>query len=67
MIDLELRKVDKMIHNEIATIISRLTVSGDNEVVSQFLQNNHLEVVTTNYDKLLERLVGEQCHSLAPG
>lgn len=67
VIDLELRKVDKMIHNEIAAIISRLTVSGDNSVISQFLQNNHLEVVTTNYDKLLERLVGEQCHSLAPG
>ncbi|MCO8261752.1 SIR2 family protein [Pseudomonas asiatica] len=67
VIALELAKVGRNISNEIAGMIRSLVLAGNNAVVSEFLLNNSVDVVTTNYDKLLEQLAGNGCHSLAPG
>lgn len=67
VIALELSKVDKDIHYEIATEISKLSLMGDNSVIASFLMSNFVDVVTTNYDNLVEFLSGNGYHSLAPG
>jgi hypothetical protein len=56
VISIELRKVGKSIHNEIAGLIEKLTLSGDNSVIANFFKNNPVQIVTTNYDKLAEEL-----------
>lgn len=68
VIELELQKVNRNIHNEIAMIISRLVPAGDNSVIQNFLSSNSLEVITTNYDTMLERLCGVfGVYTLTPG
>ncbi|MNJ32537.1 hypothetical protein D3C77_272030 [compost metagenome] len=67
VIALELAKEGRNISTEIAGMIRALVLTGDNTVISQFLLNNSVDVVTTNYDKLIELLSGNGCHSLAPG
>lgn len=68
VIELELQKVNRSIHAEIAGIILRLSPAGDNSVIQSFLSNNSLEVITTNYDTMLERLCGNAgVHTLTPG
>ncbi|MGF1845311.1 SIR2 family protein [Vibrio clamense] len=68
VISIELMKEDKSIHNEIAKLIKPIDLHGDNSPISDFLSSRSLRVVTTNYDKLVEKLSGESdCHSLTPG
>lgn len=68
VIAIELSKVDKSIHHEIANKIKVLTPIGDNAAIRDFLSNKSYKVVTTNYDLLLEDLAGENnVHSLTPG
>lgn len=68
VVGIELKKVGLDIHTEIAKEISAIKPAGNNTVISQFLQNNPLTIVTTNYDKLIETLAKtEDCHSIAPG
>lgn len=69
VIAIELQKVDKNIHEEIAKIIASLELKGDNSIISDFLaKQKSLAVLTTNYDKLFEALVEEKnCLSLSPG
>lgn len=67
VIALELEKVDKNLHFEIAELIKSLVLVGDNSIISNFMANNHVEVVTTNYDLLLEGLSGTNWQSLSPG
>lgn len=68
VISIELMKEDKSIHNEIAKLIKPIVLHGDNSPISDFLSSRSLRVVTTNYDKLVEKLSGESdCHSLTPG
>lgn len=68
IIDIELNKVEKNIHDEIAKIIGRIKAEGDNSVIEAFVQSNPLKVITTNYDKLMEVFVGEgKLHSIALG
>lgn len=68
VISIELSKVEKSIHDEIATRIGMLKPIGDNSAISDFLSKRTFKVVTTNYDKLLEGLAGNSdCHSLTPG
>ncbi|PVY55790.1 MULTISPECIES: SIR2 family protein [unclassified Simplicispira] len=68
VIAIELSKVDKNIHEEIAARIRALTLKGDNSAVQDFLSKRTFKVATTNYDKLIEDLSGEaDCHSLTPG
>ena len=68
VIAIELSKVDKSIHEEIATRIRALVPKGDNSAIQGFLSTRTFKVVTTNYDKLIETLSGvTDCHSLTPG
>ncbi|VVD99898.1 MULTISPECIES: SIR2 family NAD-dependent protein deacylase [Pandoraea] len=56
------------LRGEIAKGIASIDLDGDNSVISEFLEKNAARIVTTNYDKLVERLVSENlCHSLSPG
>jgi hypothetical protein len=56
VIDIELQKIGKSAHDEIANIIRALALVGDNKPVTDFIEANTFEVVTTNYDKLFEQL-----------
>lgn len=68
IISIELSKVDKSIHDEIATIVGALTLKGSYAAVNEFLANRTFNVITTNYDKLLEKISGvTDCHSISPG
>ena len=51
VISIELQKVDKSIHEEIANEIKKLKLAGDNSVISDFLSKKSFKVITTNYDK----------------
>ncbi|WP_374522866.1 SIR2 family protein [Hydrogenophaga sp.] len=68
IIDIELQKIGKSAHEEIANFIRKLVLAGDNKPVTDFIEANTFEVVTTNYDKLFEQLalkVGPQ--TITPG
>lgn len=68
VIAIELSKVEKNIYEEIATRIQALTLKGDNSAIQDFLSKGTFKVATTNYDKLIEALLGNtDCHSLTPG
>ena len=56
VIDIELRNIGKSAHDEIANIIRGLALVGDNKPISDFVESNTFEVVTTNYDKLFQQL-----------
>jgi len=68
VIEIELLKVGKHIHQEIAAIIGKVGLDGERGAIEQFFKEQSFQVVTTNYDKLVEQLVGEaDCQSLTPG
>lgn len=68
VISIELLKTGKSIHEEIAARIGSLKLKGDNSAISSFLAHRTFEVVTTNYDKLIEELSNNaDCFSLTPG
>jgi SIR2-like domain len=68
VISIELSKTGKNIHTEIAKITNALELNGDNSAISDFLSTQFLKIITTNYDKLVEKLAGEKdCHSITPG
>jgi hypothetical protein len=68
VIAIELANKGKDIHTEIAKKVRAISLSGDNSVITDFFQENSLTIVTTNYDKLAEELVGaEHCLSISPG
>lgn len=68
VLDLELEKIGGTIYGEIAKIISNINLSGDNTVIKKFLKDNSVCIITTNYDKLLEELIGlDECQSVASG
>lgn len=56
------------IHVEIADKIRCLKLVDNSGAIPKFMSAESFNVVTTNYDKLLEELVGPvDCHSLSPG
>lgn len=68
ILDIELQKIGKSAHEEIAAIIRTLPLVGDNKPIVEFIEANTFEVVTTNYDKLFQQLaakVGAQ--TITPG
>lgn len=68
VIDIELQKVGKSAHEEIANLIRSLALVGDNKSVADFIEANTFEVVTTNYDKLFEQLaLKESPQTITPG
>lgn len=68
VISIQLSNEGKDIHSEIAEIIKNITPSEDSNEVFNFLKNQTYKVVTTNYDKLIESVVGDKdCQSITPG
>ena len=68
VLSIELLNVNKNLHEEISQIISKIEIKGDNSAISDFLSSKPVRVITTNYDKLAEKLAGEDdCQSLTPG
>ncbi len=68
IISIKLSDNNKSIHEEAAKIIDAISLKGDNSELKEFLSKRSYRVVTTNYDKLLENLSGENtCQSIAPG
>jgi len=68
VISIELQRIEKNIHEEIATIIEQLYLDGNNSEISDFFTKRPFRLVTTNYDKLAEKLANEEdCHSISPG
>lgn len=68
VISIELTKIGKSIHQEVAAEIRKLTLKGDTLELVKFLAARTYKVITTNYDKLLESLAGDaSCQSLTPG
>jgi len=68
VISIELLKDKKLIHLEISEILNNLELTESNDEISRFLSEKSYRVITTNYDKLIEKLAGESdCHSITPG
>ncbi|MGY6160479.1 SIR2 family protein [Paraburkholderia strydomiana] len=67
-IQIQLKNAGRDMHVEVAEAIKLLELSGDNTATAAFFKANPLNVITTNYDKLVEKLVENQnCLSFAPG
>lgn len=68
IIDIELNKLGKNIHDEIASLIKSIKPDGDNSIIESFVKSHTLKVITTNYDKLIESFVDEgKSHSIDIG
>jgi SIR2-like domain len=68
VLEIELLKNGKKIHEEIANIISTIELSDNIDAIKKFCLKHRLKVITTNYDKLMEKLCGRaDCQSLTPG
>lgn len=68
VVAIELTKNSVSIHNNLAKQIESLSLKGDNKVIEEFCKSQSFRVVTTNYDKLMEDLCGEEaCTSVTPG
>lgn len=68
VLSIDLNNAGRSIHEEVAWLIKQLVVAGNNSEIVKFMSAEKFNAVTTNYDKLLEKLAGEKsCHSLSPG
>ena len=67
VLSIELQKIDKDIYQEIAEILKPIEISGNVNDIASYIAKRSYEVITTNYDKLVEALAGSDCQSLAPG
>jgi len=67
VISIELLRLGKNVHEEIASLISGVTLSGSYPETERFFRERSFRVVTTNYDKLAEHLARDDCQSLSPG
>lgn len=68
IIEIELQRQGRSIHEEIARHISKIALAGDNKAITDFINGNSFEVLTTNYDKLFQALAGDQSHqTITPG
>ncbi|MBD2782142.1 SIR2 family protein [Xenorhabdus sp. ZM] len=68
IISIKLAARDKSIHEETAKIISEIKLGDDNEEVKKFFSKRSFRIVTTNYDKLAEKLAtSNSLQSITPG
>ena len=68
IISLKLAAEDKDIYDEVVKIIGNITLKGENKSIEEFFTNRSFRVVTTNYDKLAEKLAaGNTVQSITPG
>lgn len=66
IIAIHLNKDGKCLHEVVRTILSSIELSGDNSDIEAFFNENTVNIITTNYDKLTEKLTGD-CNSFSPG
>lgn len=67
VISIEMLRIKKNIHAEIATLIGNIKLSGNYPETLKFFREHSFRIVTTNYDKLAEQLAATDCQSLSPG
>lgn len=68
VIALQLQSEGLLLHAEIASIIDEIDISDNIPNISQFARNNNFTAITTNYDNLLETIIGkDRCSSISPG
>ncbi|EGR3203764.1 SIR2 family protein [Vibrio parahaemolyticus] len=68
VIAIELSSIGLNIHTETAKLIESVELSGEIDPITEFMTKRSFRAVTTNYDKLLEKIANESdCHSIAPG
>ena len=68
VIDIELNKAGKNIHDEVAKLIGNVHLDGDNAIIEEFVKSHQLRVITTNYDKLIESFAEQgKAHSISLG
>ena len=69
VIHINLSKDGKSIHEEIAKYIASIKLQGKNPEIKKFFTTaSTFKIVTTNFDKLAEALIGKgKCQSIAPG
>ncbi len=68
VISIQLKSIEKNIHEEVAGIISLIPLKGKNTEVKEFFSKKSFRVITTNYDKLAEKLAEDnKCQSITPG
>lgn len=68
VLHIELLKVGKTIHKQIAEKILSIPLGKAIDDIREFCQKYPLKVITTNYDKLIEELCGQaDCQSVTPG
>lgn len=67
IVGMKLAEQGKNIHDVIASKIAAIEVSGQIPNIDKFFSKRNFRIVTTNYDKLSEKLAGSDCQSLSPG
>lgn len=68
VISIKLAFIGKSIHEEITKLIAEVELENDIDEIEEFFSKRAFRVVTTNYDKLAEKLTGENsCQSITPG
>lgn len=65
VISIKLSAIGKNIHEEIAELIGKVDLDDEIEEIEEFFSNRSFRIITTNYDKLSEKLTGENsCQSI---
>ncbi|KAA9005627.1 SIR2 family NAD-dependent protein deacylase [Histidinibacterium aquaticum] len=67
IIGVDLLGQSKDIHEIVSEEIGEIEPTEIPDSVSEFFSERSFRIVTTNYDKLSEQLVGSDCQSLGPG
>jgi hypothetical protein len=67
IVEMDLAGQDKNLHEIIAKMVGGINASGDIDSIKKFFSERYFRIVTTNYDKIAESLVGSDCQSLGPG
>ncbi|MBU2944585.1 SIR2 family protein [Shimia thalassica] len=67
IVEMDLAGQGKNLHEVIANNIAEIDISGHIPNIKEFFSERSFRIVTTNYDKLSEKLAGSDCQSLSPG
>ena len=67
VIKLELANRELFLHEIIAEQINQIKPSGKAPNTEAFLKEQSYVLVTTNYDKLAQKIAGEKCQTITPG
>lgn len=67
ILKVELKKQGESLHKLVAKQISEIALDCDIPKTQEFFTSHGFRILTTNYDKLAEELVGEDATSVCPG